>query len=133
MTFEENQIQKALNNLDRDLFLDKRHSPLSGVYYVVCYPAPGEPMIVVDWREGIHPKPLSLDLVDRVRSQEGDISESIAQATANNAARKELMRQKRLQEQEEVVEEWQKSGRSTGIPKPSYLVVPKDIPKTDSK
>ena len=109
MTFEEATIQRALNDVDPDLFLDKRHSAFSGVYYVVCYPAPGEPMIVVDWREGVHPKPLSLDLVDRVRSQEGDIRESIAQATVNNAARKELVRQERLSKQDEAIEDWQKS------------------------
>lgn len=86
-----------------------------------------EPFVAVDWREGTYPKPLSLDLVDRVRSQEGNIAESIRNAAVNNAARKELLRQKRLAEQEEVAQEWQKSGRSTGIPAPSSIIVSKDI------
>ena len=89
------------------------------------------PHVAVDWREGVHAKPLSLDLVDRVRSQEGSISEAIAVATAHNAARKELLRQERISKQEEVAEEWRKSGRSTGIPAPSYMIVPKDIKKSD--
>lgn len=111
MTFEEKQIQNALNSLDPLLFLDKRWSPLSGIYYCVCRRMEdgSAPLVAVDWREGVYAKPLSLDLVDRVRSQEGDISEAIASATANNAARKELARQARLKRQDEAIEDWQKT------------------------
>ena len=128
MRNDEKNVQLALTALDPDLFLDKRYSPFSGIYYTVCYPAPEEPLVVVDWRDGTYPKPLSLDLVDQVRRQEGDIREAISTATANNAARKELLRQERLKIVDEITEEWQKSGRSTGIPKDSHMIVPKDIP-----
>ena len=108
---EEKQVQNALSRLDPLLFLDKRWSAFSGLYYCVCRRMEdgSEPLVVVDWREGVHPKPLSLDLVDRVRSQEGDISESIAVSIANNAARKELLRQEREKRQDEAIEDWQKS------------------------
>lgn len=111
MIFEEKQVQQALQALDPLLFLDKRWSPFSGVYYCACRHMEdgSEPFVAVDWRDGTHPKPLSLDLVDRVRSQEGNISESISLATAHNAARKELARQARLKEQEEIIEDWQKT------------------------
>lgn len=126
---QEKLVQKHLQALDPLLFLDKRWSPISGVYYCACRVMDNAPpLVAVDWRDGVYAKPLSLDLVDRVRAQEGDISEAISLATAHNAARKELMRQERLQVQEEVIEEWQKSGRSTGIPKDSHMIVPKDIP-----
>jgi hypothetical protein len=131
MRLDEKQVQEALGSVDPDLFLDKRWSGITGVYYCVCYPAPGEPLVVVDWRDGVQPRPLSLDIVDQVRRQEGDIREAISRATAHNAARKELLRQERLKETDNIIEEWQKSGRSTGIPKDSYMIVPKDLPKPD--
>lgn len=111
MTFDEKTVQNALTALDPKLFLDKRWSPLSGTYYCACRMMEGSsyPLVAVDWREGVYAKPLSLDLVDRVRSQEGDISEAVSAATANNAARKELMRQERLKRQDEAIEDWQKS------------------------
>lgn len=68
-----------------------------------------EPLVVVDWRHGTFPKELSFDIVDQVRRQEGDIRESIALATAHNAARKELARQERLKEQEEIIDDYKKS------------------------
>ena len=108
---EERFIQNELYRLDPKLFLDKRWSPFSGVYYCVCrlMEDGSEPLVVVDWREGTFAKNLSLDLVDQVRHQEGDIRESIALATAHNAARKELARQARLAEQEAIIEDYQKS------------------------
>ncbi len=67
------------------------------------------PLIVVDWRMGTIPLELSLSIVDRVRQQEGSITEAISQATANNAARKELLRQERLRAQDDAIEDWQRS------------------------
>lgn len=107
----EKQIQKELTALDHDLFLDKEWSALSGVHYKVKRLMPDgiAPLTVVDWREGTYPLPLSLSLVDKVRSQEGDIREAIRDATANNAARKELARQERLQASEDIIDEWSKN------------------------
>lgn len=111
MNLVEKQVQLALQALDPLLFLDKRYSPFSGVYYCAVRRMPDgvEDFVAVDWRQGTHPLPLSLDLVDRVRSQEGNISESISLATAHNAARKELARQARLKRQDEAIEDWQKT------------------------
>lgn len=133
MTNLEKTIQKELSRMDHELFLDKELHPVYGIlFYSVKKLLPEqEPLTVVEWRAGSTPLPLSMDIVSQVRAQEGDIRESIAQATANNAARKELLRQKKAAEQEAVVEEWQKSGRSTGIPKDSYMIVPRDIPSSD--
>lgn len=125
----EKEVQRELEYLDLELFLDyDRHPAYGFLYYSVKRMMPNAaPLTVVDWCVGSTPLPLSLDIVDRVRSQEGDIRESITAATVNNAARKELQRQERLKQQEEVIEEWQKSGRSTGIPAESSIVVSKDI------
>lgn len=126
----EKEIQRQLEYLDLNLFLDYDRHPVYGfLYHSVKQFVPGglKPLTVVDWCVGSTPLPLSLDIVDQVRRQEGDIRESITAATVHNAARKELARQERLKIQDEVIEEWQKSGRSTGIAAPSSIVVSKDI------
>ncbi len=109
MLWAEKEIQKELSYLDLDLWLDKRWSPFGYLYYVVLKQIAGhEPLVVVDWREGNTPLPLSLDLVDKVRYQEGDISDAISQATANNSARLELLLQERNKIQEEIAQEYHK-------------------------
>lgn len=107
----EKQIDRALKQLDPLLFLDKRYSVFSGLYYCVCTPMEdgSEPWVVLDWRVGIHPRELSMDIVMAVAANEGDMSDAINQATANNAARKELMRQERLSKQDEAISDWQSS------------------------
>ncbi len=110
MTREEKEVQRALTVLDPLLFLDKAWSPFGYVYYtVMCQGSP--PSLIAEWRRGNTPLPLSLDLIDRVRSQEGDLGEAIASATANNAAKKELFRQQRQAAEEEIIKDWQKSNR----------------------
>lgn len=130
MDFQEKQVHNALQALDSNLFLDKRWSPISGIYYCACRRMEdgSQPLVAVDWREGVYAKPLSLDLVDRVRSQEGDISEAISLATAHNAARKELARQERLKRQDEAIEDWQKSK-----PGKASIVVDKPLAENKSK
>lgn len=129
MTGLEKEIQKELQYLDYDLFLDKEIHPVYGfLFYSVKHRVNGSaPISVVNWCVGSTPLPLSMDIVAQVRAQEGDIRDSIKAATVANAVRKEKLRQERIKLQEEVIEEWQKSGRSTGVPAPSYMVVPKSI------
>jgi hypothetical protein len=121
----EKQIQAELNAMDFDLFLDKEWSPFSGVFYSVKrLMADGiAPLTVVDWREGTHPLPLSMDIVAKVRSQEGDIRESIRDATVANAVRKEKARRDALQAAEDIIEDWQKD-RTLG--RYSLHTIPKD-------
>lgn len=84
------------------------------------------PLVAVDWREGTYPKPLSLDIVDRVRSQEGDITEAIRATTVNNAVRKELARQEALKEQETIIEDYQKTK-----PGKVSVVIPNSLKSND--
>ena len=122
----ENQIQKELTYLDHGLFLDKEWSPFGYVYYSVKMVVDGAaPLTVLDWRDGNTPLPLSMSVVDRVRSQEGDIREAIRDATVNNAAQKECRRQARLEAIENIVDDWSKDktlGRYSlhSIPKDSH-------------
>ncbi len=112
----ERSIQKELTYLDHDLVLDKAWSPFGYLYWRILKLLPGaEPFVSVDWRVGNTPLPLSMDIVDKLRSQEGDITEAIRDATVNNAARKELLRQERVAAQEEIVKEWQ--NKSKGLAK----------------
>ena len=109
MTHLEKQIQRELSSMDDKLFLDyDRHPAYGFLYYSVKrLMEPGiMPLTVVDWCVGATPLPLSMDIVSMVRSQEGDIREAISQATANNAAKAELERQRRHAEQENVIDEW---------------------------
>lgn len=108
----EKHIQKELTYLDHDLVLDKAWSPFGYLYWrVLKIVKDVEPLVAVDWRKGNTPLPLSMDIVDKVRSQEGDISEAVRSAIVNNAARKELLRQERLAVQEEVAKDWQKAAK----------------------
>lgn len=112
MNLEEKRVQEGLAQLDPLLFLDKVWSRLGYVYWTVKRQMPDgvEPLTVVEWcGEDGWPLPLSLSLVDQVRSQEGDIRDAISQATANNAARKELARQEKERMRNEAIDEYQKS------------------------
>jgi hypothetical protein len=112
----EKHIQKELTYLDHDLILDKAWSPFGYLYWrVLKLVKDVEPLTVVDWREGNTPLPLSVEIVNKVRSQEGDISEKVREAIVHNAARKELLRQERLAAQQEITEEWQ--ARAKGLAK----------------
>lgn len=111
----EKEIQRRLEELDSRLFLSWEQHPVYGFLYWSVRrhmdDAGGEkPEEVVGWYVGSTPLPLSMDLLDRVRSQEGDIREAISQSMANNAALKELRRQEALAEQDQIIDEWK--GRS---------------------
>src|SRR6476646_7963688 len=95
-TFEERRVQMALTALDPNHFLDKLYDRQGQyIYYAVrCMVGEGvEPFITVEWRGDNGPWPLSLDIVDKVRYQEGSIKEAFTQAMVNNAAKAELRRQ----------------------------------------
>lgn len=124
MTPIEKAIQRELEYLDLDLFLDYDRHPVYGfLYYSVKRRMPDgvAPLEPVSWCVGSTPLPLSLDIVAKVRSQEGDIRDAIAQATAHNAALKELRRQEQLQAYKDIAEEWQKGAKRT------YTSLPKSI------
>lgn len=112
----ERRVQQELTRLDPDLFLDKLYSPFGYIYYAVRnnIGSGEEPLTVIEWRDNYGPLPLSMGLVDQVRRQEGDIRDAIRNATINNVVRKEMIRQKRHQEQDTIIEEFMKSSRKLG-------------------
>ena len=117
-TFEEKRVQMALTALDPNLFLDKEYDKVGQyLYYTVrCNVGIGvEPFKTLEWRSPEGPLPLSLDIVDRVRYQEGSIRDALTQAMVNNAAKAELRRQ----EQEDIIDDkldWaNKSRKRLGI------------------
>lgn len=116
----ERQVQKALSSLDHNLFLDKEFHPVyKCIYYVVKRRMDGlEPLRTVEWIVGSMPLPLSMDIVDRVRSQEGDIRDAMAQAVANNAAKQELLRQERLAAEENIIDEFKARAKTIFINTP---------------
>src|SRR6266487_4848095 len=104
MNLQEKKVQEALQQTDPDLFLDKLYDREGQyVYYAVAYKTPEgtEPLVCVHWRTIHGPLPLSLDIVDVVRSNEGDIRESIKKVTINNA----LKRDAAVKESAEAFEE----------------------------
>jgi len=105
----EGRIQRALTEMDHNLFLDKAWSPFGYVYFVIkSHMGDGiEPLTVVEWRKGNHPLPLSFDIVNQVRYQEGNIQEAIKEATVNNAVLKEKKRQEVQKDLENIVSDHQ--------------------------
>lgn len=104
----ERKIQAELDQLDHGLFLDKEWSPFGYVYYSVKMSLKDtHPVTVLDWRAGNHPLPLSMDIVNKVRNQEGSIMEALKTVTVNNAVRKEKARQEALQEVDDRTHEWE--------------------------
>lgn len=105
----EKRIQAALTELDHNLWLDKEWSPFGYVYYVVKTRIANdvEPLNVVEWRMDNQPLPLSYDIVNQVRYQEGNIQEAIKEATVNNAVLKEKKRQDVQKDIENVVSDHQ--------------------------
>lgn len=116
-------VRRALKSVDPALYLDEEWSSLGFPYWSVKHSI-GEdtdPLTAVHWVAGGKPLPLSLSIVDKLRRQEGDISEAIKSATANNIARKEASRQERIREQEDLIQEyhkWDKRG---------FVKIPKGI------
>lgn len=117
-TFEEKRVQLALTALDPNLFLDKMWDKEGQyIYYAVrCMVGPDvEPFITVEWRSQEGPFPLSLDIVDRVRAQEGSIKEAFTQAMVNNAAKAELRKQELEAQIDDKLEWAEKSRKKLGI------------------
>ena len=108
---QEKQIDQALKRLDPDLFLDKEWNRDRGyMYYAVKYRiAGGEPMLCVSWDSPMGPRNLSMDIVDKVASQEHDVRESLKTAIVENAARRELQRQKLAENLDETSKDFERS------------------------
>ena len=103
----EKEIQRELTRMDHGLWLDKEWGD-GYLYYVVKAEVPGAaPLTVVDWRVGDFALPLSMDLLVRVRNQEGDILDALKDVKLNNAVRMHNERQAALQEAEDRAHEWQ--------------------------
>jgi hypothetical protein len=109
----EKKIQNRLNELDLNLFLDKDVIGNTLYYSVkILHKVGDEPNQILLWADPLgRPLPLSEEIITNVRAQEGDIRDAIAQVKANNAAIKELHRQKRHQETDERAKEMEKSAK----------------------
>ena len=110
-----------MRSVDPDLYLVEKWSSLNFPYWAIDYPIGEgiEPFTPVHWVHDGKPLPLSLSLVDKLRRQEGDVTEAIKQATARNIALKEAARQERIQEQESLIEEYHKWDKRGFVKKPS--------------
>lgn len=70
---DKREVQRALDRLDRDLFLDQELSPIGPygpyVYWVVKHwiGSGHEPVPVLEWRDENGPWPLTMAIVERVR------------------------------------------------------------------
>jgi len=87
------------------------------LYYAIRYPMEGgvEPLTCVHWRTVDGPLPLSLDIVNLCRRQEGDIREAIKTATVNNALKKANVDQQWKEDMDERIAWVQKSSKRLGI------------------
>lgn len=116
MELQQRLVRRALRATDPDLALVEQWDVRGFPFWTILYPI-GEgldPLCPVDWRDPYQrPLPLSLNIVDRLRAQEGDVTEAITQATASNIARKEAARAERMEVQADLIDEyhrWDKRG-----------------------
>lgn len=124
MLLQEKLVKRALRATDPDLSLVEYWHPYGFHVYAVKYDIGFgvEPLQPLTWVGGDgKPLPLSLSLVDRLRSQEGDVSQAIRSATRNNIEKKKRARAERMAVQEDLIEEyhrWDKRGfvkQPTGV------------------
>lgn len=114
----EASIQAELNRMDGGLFLDKEADRYGRVIYKVKHFVQGvvSPYTALEWiyPDG-NPKPLSEDLISALRAQEGSIQEATTQAIVNNAAKKELERQRMHTAVDDLTHEfdYEKRGKKT--------------------
>jgi len=108
----EDFIQRELQNLDRDLFLDKDRYQDTIMYSVKYNIGSGHPPLrVLDWHMDNKALPLSATIIDRVKSFEGDITQSIAEVKRNNELKK-LQASKEMHDVFETIQdEFQKSSK----------------------
>ncbi len=121
MELQRRLVKRALRGVDPDLYLDEKWSSHGFPYFVIMFPI-GEglpPFEPVQWVHDGQPLPLSLSIVDRLRYQEGDVTEAIQQATAANHARKEAARQERMAQQEDLIQEYHNWDKRGFVKKPS--------------
>lgn len=115
----EGLIQKELELLDLNLFLDKEIEHGSVIYKVKLAATLNEPPYeVLSWDVGGYPLPLSLDLVARVRAQEGDIREAIQTITVNNAVKRAKIQSEVDDIAETISKEFEKSSKRLHISGP---------------
>jgi hypothetical protein len=123
MELQQRLVRRALRSVDPDLYLEEEWSSLGFPYWAIKYPIGEgiEPLRPVAWLNNGKPLPLSLSIVDKLRHQEGDITEAITQAKATNIAIKEKARAERMAVQEDLIQEyhrWDKRG---------FVKVPKGV------
>lgn len=111
-------MQRALHSLDPNLFLDKEIDPQYGfIFYCVKVQnmSGGMPFKVVDWKVGSYPLPLSLDIVDRVKSQEGNIHTAYRKAEKNNLKLLEEREKQKMEQLQDRIGWIQSSSKRLGI------------------
>ena len=102
---DELNVVRALRETDPDLKLDKHYREACFLCYVVVYtamPPSDEPYKVAYGRAD---NMASLDLVDAIRANEGDLTESLRTVKAHNWAERQRRKQQELEMIEEAVRE----------------------------
>jgi len=117
---QERLVKRALRATDPDLYLVEEWSSLNFPYYAVKISIGEdlEPFTPIHWVHDGKPLPLSLNLIDELRAQEGDVTEAISQATASNIARKERARQERMAVQADLIDEYHRWDKRGFVKKP---------------
>ena len=120
----ERQIQNELHRLDRNLFLDKEIRDGKVLWMVREVPnrdfRPDEFFTIFEWSDVYgNPLPLSLSIVDRVKIlQGGNIKTALNKVNNNNNSIKEQNIREKLEIQETISREFQKSAKRLHISGP---------------
>jgi hypothetical protein len=116
----ESLVQKELQRLDPDLFLDKLWVDGTLVWTIRYNIGSGEePLTPVVWMDGAgRPLSLSLSIVDRLKGQEGSIVEALNEVKARNKAKSEAAMVEAAVLADEIAREHQFEGRNKKISVP---------------
>lgn len=114
-TADERDIQRALQQLDPGLFLDKEWEPNPGFAYHVVKHRVGENLVIpiagTEWRTAHGPKPLSMAIVDRVRRNENALDGAAKWAIDRNNAIRERARADTSEQMDDVIRDFDRHGR----------------------
>lgn len=132
---DKREVQRALQRLDRDLFLDQEVEPNGPrgayVYFVVKHwiGSGAPPVPVLEWRDWRGPWPLSMGIVEQVKRREGALAGSFDRIIEANQKKRQQAVDATGDGVEEVARDGYRSARGTrsvNLPRSQSLRMARD-------
>ena len=132
---DKREVQRALDRLDRNLFLDQELEPIGPygpfVFWVVKHHiGSGHPPIsVLEWKDNNGPWPLTMAIVERVRREDRSHEVIFKEILAKNEAKRKAAEQAAGEAAEQIAREGYSSARGTksvNLPRSQSLRMARD-------